>query len=138
MINNLNEISDSVDLINTLSLLIPEGTEETLDINGLAVKVSKKDGTIKILAETKDDKVKELVKEYKANIEDLDDNLFISAMEDIEKEIDVKEFDKLLNQDHFTKEEAYKVTKMMETSASIIRHHLQEEITDLVELYDRF
>ena len=143
MNNELCQIESLANLIQMLNDVVPEGTEEKLEANGIQVSLIKKDGDIKInvTSEEKpfnDSEVKEYVSEFRNNIEALNDSLFVKVTEEFGKHFDTKEFDNLLKLDRYTKQEAEKVAKMISEFSDIVCKNLQCEIEKLVELYERF
>lgn len=147
---NLQEVKELFDLINIFNMVIPDGSEESLEVNGMKVTLNKKDGVINISVtsdkdtkeealETFDDsQIKEIIKEYKERIEELDDCLFVEAAEEMSKYFNMKRFDELLNQDTFTEQEATEVSEMIDQSSQIICNHLEDKINELVNIYNRF
>ena len=143
MNNELCQIESLANLIQVLNDVVPEGTEEKLEANGIQISLIKKDGDIKInvTSEEKsfnDSEVKEYVSNFRNNIKALDDSLFVKATEEFGKHFNTKEFDNLLKLDRFTKQEAEKVAEMISEFSDIVCEHLQCEIEKLVELYERF
>lgn len=143
---NLQEVKALFDLINTFSVAIPDGAEESLEINGIKISLNKKDGVVNIsvtsdneeaIKEFDDSCIKEIVSEYKKTIEELDDCLFVSAAEKMGKSFNLKRFDELLNQDSFNEEEASKVSEMIDISTEIIKDLLEDKINELAEIYNR-
>ena len=144
---NLQEVKELCDLINIFNVAIPDGAEESLEVNGTKFTLNKKDGVINIsitfdnedVVERFDDScIKEIIKEYKERIEELDDCLFVEAAEEMGQYFDVKRFDELLNQDTFTEEEAAEVSEMIDQSSQIICDHLEDKINELVDIFNRF
>lgn len=144
---NLQEVKALFDLINIFNVAIPDGAEESLEVNGTKIALNKKDGVINIsvTSDNEDDVegfddscIKEIIKEYKERIEELDDCLFVEAAEEMRQYFDVQRFDELLNQDTFTEEEAAEVSKMIDQSSQIICDHLEDKINELVDVYNRF
>ena len=144
---NLQEVKELFDLINIFNMVIPDGSEESLEVNGMKVTLNKKDGVINIsvtsdnedtVEEFDDSCVKEIIKEYKERIEELDDCLFVEVTEEMGQYFNMKRFDELLNQDTFTEEEATEVSEMIDQSSQIICDHLEDKINELVEIYNRF
>lgn len=144
---NLQEVKELFDLINIFNIAIPDEAEESLEVNGTKITLNKKDGVINIsvtsdnedAVEGFDDScIKEIIKEYKERIEELDDCLFVEAAEEMGQYFDVQRFDELLNQDTFTEEEAAEVSKMINHSTEIICNHLEDKINELVNIYNRF
>lgn len=144
---NLQEVKELFDLINIFSIVIPDGAEESLEANGTKIVLNKKDGVINISVTSDnedavkgfdDSCIKEIIKEYKERIEELDDCLFVEAAEEMGQYFDVQRFDELLNQDTFTEEEAAEVSEMIDQSSQIICDHLEDKINELVDVYNRF
>lgn len=144
---NLQEVKALFDLINMFNVTIPDGAEESLEVNGTKIALNKKDGVINISVTSDnedaiegfdDSCIKEIIKEYKEHIEELDDCLFVEAAEEMSLYFDVQRFDELLNQDTFTEEEAAEVSKMINHSTEIICNHLEDKINELVNIYNRF
>ena len=144
---NFKEIKTFVDLIDILNTVIPDGVNKDLEVNGNKITLNKEDGIIKIslssnmkdtTEEFDDSNVKEIIKEYKEWIEELDDCLFVEATEETSKHFNIKRFDELLNKDSFTKEEAYELSEMIDKSSQIICKHLENKIAELIDIYNRF
>ena len=144
---NLQEVKALFDLINIFNVAIPDGAEESLEVNGTKITLNKKDGVINIsitsdnedVIEGFDDScIKEIIKEYKERIEELDDCSFVEAVEKMGQYFDVQRFDELLNQGTFTEEEAAEVSEMINQSSQIICDHLEDKINELVNVYNRF
>ncbi len=144
---NLQEVKELFDLINIFNVAIPDGAEESLEVNGTKIVLNKKDGVINISVTSDnedavkgfdDSCIKEIIKEYKERIEELDDCLFVEAAEEMDQYFDVQRFDELLNQDTFTEEEAAEVSEMIGQSSQIICDHLEDKINELVDVYNRF
>lgn len=104
-----------------------------LDLEDLTLKIG--DYTIQIDSRSE---LKERISQYKKNIEQLEDDLFLEATEDISKVLNIKEFNELLDLDSFTKEEAEKVEDMINCSSEIISNKLLDKINKLVEIYNKF
>lgn len=144
---NLKEVKELFDLINIFNVAIPDGAEESLEVNGTKITLNKKDGVINIsitsnnedaVEEFDDSCIKEIIKEYKERLNELNDDLFIEVVEAMESSLDVQRFDELLNQDTFTEEEAAEVNEMIDQSSQIICDHLEDKINELVNIYNRF
>lgn len=143
-IENFESVSD---LLNIFSI-IPDGTDETLDLNGCLVHVSKKDGSVKIKVESSstpkpsetfdDSSIKKSIAEFKDNLNKLDDCTFVKSLEAINAAIDVKRFDELLRLDKFTKSEAIEVESMIDYFSQVISNNIREKINELEDLFDRF
>lgn len=133
-----------INVAQVLSELIPEGTNTELEIDGTKFLITKENGVVSIASsinteeEFDDAETKKIVDAYKKNIEELDDDLFVQAVEDLATKINLQEFDDLLELKHFDEDQADKVENMVETSIDIIRPYLLAKIVKLMELYDKF
>lgn len=141
---NLSEISD---IINNLSLSIPEGTVQSFEADGLKYYLEKDNGSIKIElkaslpeqdGEFDDSTIKEIVREYKEGIKALDDDLFVEIVDELKSKLDLTKFNELLDLENFDEDQAQEVEKMIDISTDIICLHLQHKIQGMVELYEKF
>ena len=137
MINDLFQLNT---MANLLEALIPEGTNKKVEIDGIEYSINKKDNKVSISAVEKfdDTAIKEYVSQFKENIKELDDCLFVKVTEEFKKSFNTKEFDKLLNLDKYSQEDANKVVAMMSEFSDIVCEYLQSKIKKLVELYEKF
>lgn len=113
---------------------VPSGTYE---IGGYIVTIEKSDNSISMELSTKDN-TKEIVNEYKESLNKIEDDLFVKIVDEISKEINLKAFNDLLDQETYTSEESKKVLDLIDKSKKIILSKLQDEIESLVELYNKF
>ena len=137
MMNDLFQLNT---MANLLEALIPEGTNKKVEIDGVEYSINKKDNKVSISAVEKfdDTAIKEYVSQFKENIKELDDCLFVKVTEEFKKSFNTKEFDKLLNLDKYSQEDANKVVAMMSEFSDIVCEYLQSKIKKLVELYEKF
>lgn len=98
--------------------------KETLKINGEEIK------------NEEESKIQSLIKEYKENIELLDDCTFVEVLD--ETPFDLKHFDTLLNKKSLTKEESEYVEEAIKHMNNSIHNKLKEKIKDLTELIKKF
>ena len=140
-------MNDLTDLLHIFGLIIPEGTDKVFEEDGTQIHISKKNGGVKISVNSNkdlsgedfdDSNIKDAISEFKDNINDLDDSVFIKSLEEARKAIDVKRFDELLNLEKFTEAEATEVANMITYFSQIISNNLQEKIQELLELQERF
>lgn len=113
---------------------VPEGTYE---IGDYVVTIKKSDNSLSMELSLKDN-TKEIVNKYKENFKKIDDDLFVEIVDEISKEIDLKEFNDLLDLENYTTEESEKVLSLIDKSKEIILDMLQDKIESLVELYNEF
>lgn len=85
-----------------------------------------------------DSSIKELVKEYKDDIEKIDDCTFVEILDSLKESFDIKKFDKLLNTEKFNEHDAWEVNFYIILSKEIIKEHLKDKITTLTKLYNKF
>ena len=145
--NEFQKMNDLTDLLHIFGLIIPEGTDKVFEEDGTQIHISKKNGGVKISVNSNkdlsgedfdDSNIKDAISEFKDNINDLDDSVFIKSLEEARKAIDVKRFDELLNLEKFTEAEATEVANMITYFSQIISNNLQEKIQELLELQERF
>lgn len=145
--NEFQKMNDLTDLLHIFGLIIPEGTDKVFEEDGTQIHISKKNGGVKISVNSNkdlsgedfdDSSIKDAISEFKDNINDLDDSVFIESLEEARKAIDVKRFDELLNLEKFTEAEATEVANMITYFSQIISNNLQEKIQELLELQERF
>lgn len=145
--NEFQKMNDLTDLLYIFGLIIPEGTDKVFEEDGTQIHISKKNGSVKISVNSNkdlsgedfdDSSIKDAISEFKDNINDLDDSVFIESLEEARKAIDVKRFDELLNLEKFTEAEATEVANMITYFSQIISNNLQEKIQELLELQERF
>ena len=91
-----------------------------------------------IVKKFNDEPIKEYVSEFKNNLKELDDCLFVKITEEFGKLHDTKEFDKLLNLDQYDENQAERILNLIAVFSTIVCKHLQSSIEKLVELYERF
>lgn len=136
--NELFKIFEATDLLD----LVPDGTKETSEKDGVKALLEREGNTIKFSlkiepskdAEYDDTPIKELIEAYKERINELDDTVFVESVEAMKEWFDVNEFNKLLDLESFDRETANKVTSMISLSSDIIRDLLKEKIKDMEEL----
>ena len=129
------------ELINTLKTLISENSSFCQEIGEHKVSGSNHNGKIEISIESTefdDTQIKELVSNYKANIEELDDCLFVDILDELKEHLDIKTFDELINQDSYSREDAEIVKSMINFTNLVVHEHLVNKILDLEELLNKF
>lgn len=141
---NFNELPD---LMNILSLCIPDGTVETFESEDLKYHLEKDNDYLKIEIKTNtpnqkedfdDSCTKEIVEDYKDGIKAIDDDLFVEIVEELKSKLDLTRFNELLDLEEFDEEQAQEVEEMIDISTGIICLHLQHKIQSMVELYEKF
>lgn len=124
-------------LFNLLGQLIPEGEYE---VEGKKLCVTKDDNNLKITVEDVEDyddsEILEFVKEFKENIKELDDQVFVESVE--ETDLDLHEFNRLLNLEHFSEEETESVLKMIDSFTDTVAKNLTNKINELLETSKKF
>lgn len=76
--------------------------------------------------------IKFLVDDFKESLDDIDDELFIEVVEDM----DLKEFNSLLEQESWSIEEAEKVVEYMDDFKDRLRNNIENKILKLVDTYN--
>lgn len=105
---------------------------------GFGVQIKANDESIQI--KTKCNSVENKIKDFKESLELLDDCLFLEAVEDLENtyQVDLKEFDDLLNKKDLTKEKIDRVLNLISFTKNIIKKHITYKIEDLTYIKDQF
>lgn len=120
---------------------LPVGKESVSHFNNQKVVVTKHEDFIdvKIMPEDFDDtEILEKVAKYKMSIISLDDDTFLEILDLMEKEMDIKEFDHLLELESFTKEDAARVDVLIDHGRLIAHRYFQNKIQHLIELHEQF
>ena len=69
----------------------------------------------------------------------LDDCIFVDVLDELPTyNIDIKQFDELLNKEELTESEETYVSYLIDFTNSLIRQHITNKIEDLNELIDNF
>ncbi len=144
---NFMNIADFEPFVKLFDSIIPDNINESFEIDGNKIHVSKKDGKLKvnitddckITSECFDDtNVKHNVALFKKNIDEIDDNLFVEIAEELENHIDLKEFDRLLDLESFNFDEASKVSSMLCIASDKIKDFVDNKILKLQAVYNKF
>lgn len=136
----INEFQKLTDLTNLFHIIVPDGTEKDVEYGEYIVHVSKHGDELRITMNSKEDNsgIKEIVEEFKSNIEDLDDDIFLDAFEDMKEVMNVDRFNELLDKDNFTKDEAIEVLGLIDQAKTIICENIETNMSYLEQMYDKF
>ena len=104
------------------------------------IEVSDEDGYFSLrLVKTFESNIKEKITNYKRNLDLLDDCIFVDVLDELPTyNIDIKQFDELLNKEELTESEETYVSYLIDFTNSLIRQHITNKIEDLNELIDNF
>ena len=104
------------------------------------IEVSDEDGYFSLrLVKTFESNIKEKIANYKRNLDLLDDCIFVDVLDELPTyNIDLKQFDELLNKEELTESEETYVSYLIDFTNSLIRQHIANKIEDLNELIDNF
>lgn len=104
------------------------------------IEVSDEDGYFSLrLVKTFESNIKEKIANYKRNLDLLDDCIFVDVLDELPTyNIDLKQFDELLNKEELTESEEIYVSYLIDFTNSLIRQHITDKIEDLNELIDNF
>ena len=104
------------------------------------IEVSDEDGYFSLrLVKTFESNIKEKIANYKRNLDLLDDCIFVDVLDELPTyNIDLKQFDELLNKEELTESEETYVSYLIDFTNSLIRQHIADKIEDLNELIDNF
>ena len=104
------------------------------------IEVSDEDGYFSLrLVKTFESSIKEKIANYKRNLDLLDDCIFVDVLDELPTyNIDLRQFDELLNKEELTESEEIYVSYLIDFTNSLIRQHITNKIEDLNELIDNF
>ena len=104
------------------------------------IEVSDEDGYFSLrLVKTFESNIKEKIANYKRNLDLLDDCIFVDVLDELPTyNIDLRQFDELLNKEELTESEEIYVSYLIDFTNSLIRQHITNKIEDLNELIDNF
>lgn len=136
----MNKLENIYELMGLFSA-IPVGTEEVITINDVTITLSKTEDSVNMKVEKEEpvqnfDEVLKKVEEYKNNVNALDRDLFIECLDEMKENIPLAEFDYLLNLEEYDEEQAERVSELIDESALIIHHILQEYLEEVLDEYE--
>lgn len=104
------------------------------------IEVSEEDGCLSLrLVRTCKNNIKDIIANYKENLDSLDDCIFVDVLDELSTyNVNLKQFDELLNKEELTESEATYVEYLIDFTNSLIRQHLINKIQQLSELLDNF
>lgn len=85
-----------------------------------------------------DSRIKTIIKNYKTNLDLLDDCVFVEALESLENNIDFQQMDELISQENFTQAEANIVEDLINMVNRSIKEKLNQKINELEDISTRF
>ena len=108
--------------------------------NDSRIEVSEGDGYFSFkLVKTLDKNIKNVIANYKRNLDLLDDCIFVNVLDELASyHVNLKQFDELLNKEELTESEEIYVAYLINFTNSLIRQHIINKIKDLNELLDKF
>lgn len=83
--------------------------------------------------------IKDIISNYKRNLDLLDDCIFVNVLDEITTyNVDLKEFDDLLNKEELTESEETYVIYLIGFMNKLIRQHISDKVKELNNLIDKF
>lgn len=128
-------MNDNVELFQKILEDIKQGFG-----NDSRIEVSEGDGYFSLrLVKNPDKNIKDVIANYKRNLDSLDDCIFIDVLDELASyHVNLKQFDELLNKEELTESEETYVAYLIDFTNSLIRQHIVNKIQDLNELLDKF
>lgn len=131
-----------IQLMKAIRASVPDGTSTEFESNGIVCSINKGDDSFNISIRFEPEKtedfddtfIKITIEAYKQVLDNLDDDIFVEVAEKISKELNMKEFDSLLNQTKFTQEEAQKLEEMIGISSDIINDVISSKLEKLIKV----
>lgn len=82
--------------------------------------------------------LEEIITNYKKNIDELDDCIFVDVIDELkDNSIDLKKFDELLNKDELNVIEETYVREIIKFTNDLIKSHITKKIEKLSELINK-
>lgn len=104
------------------------------------IEVSKENGCFSFkLVKTLNFNIKDKIADYKKNLDLLDDCIFVDMLDELTTyNVDLKQFDDLLNKEELTESEETYISYLIDFTNTLIRQHIFNKIKELIELIDNF
>lgn len=104
------------------------------------IEVSEENGCFSFkLVKTLDFNIKDKIADYKKNLDLLDDCIFVDMLDELTTyNVDLKQFDDLLNKEELTESEETYISYLIDFTNTLIRQYIFNKIKDLIELIDNF
>ena len=142
MNNEFNQLEGILELIKKF---VPEGTEKSIEAEGVKVSLVNKDGQFKIKIDNLEEQCKEDSKElknciatFKEKVDSLDDETFDELIKEFGESYNLQEFDMLLDMECHSDKEATKLLEMIDKFTYYTRKTLKSKIEKLTLLYKKF
>ena len=142
MNNEFNQLEGILELIKKF---VPEGTEKSIETEGVKVSLVNKDGQFKIKIDNLEEQCKEDSKElknciatFKEKVDSLDDETFDELIKEFGESYNLQEFDILLDMECHSDKEATKLLEMIDKFTYYTRKNLKSKIEKLTLLYKKF
>ena len=144
MNNEFNQLEGILELIKKF---VPEGTEKSIEAEGVKVSLVNKDGQFKIKIDNLEEQCKELkncIEIFKEKFDSLDDQTFDEIIKefgefgDFGESYNLQEFDILLDMECHSDKEATKLLEMIDKFTYYTRKNLKSKIEKLTLLYKKF
>lgn len=142
MNNEFNQLEGILELIKKF---VPEGTEKSIEAEGVKVSLVNKDGQFKIKIDNLEEQCKEDSEElknciatFKEKVDSLDDETFDELVEEFGEFYNLKEFDTLLDMECHSDKETTKLLEMIDKFTYCTRKNLKSKIEKLTLLYKKF
>lgn len=104
------------------------------------IEVSEENGCFSFkLVKTLNFNIKDKIADYKKNLDLLDDCIFVDMLDELTTyNVDLKQFDDLLNKEELTESEETYISYLIDFTNTLIRQYIFNKIKDLIELIDNF
>lgn len=104
------------------------------------IEVSEENGCFSFkLVKTLNFNIKDKIADYKKNLDLLDDCIFVDMLDELTTyNVDLKQFDDLLNKEELTESEETYISYLIDFTNTLIRQHIFNKIKELIELIDNF
>lgn len=89
--------------------------------------------------ENEQSEIKKEISDYKKSLDLLDDCIFVDAIDELASyNVNLKQFDELLNKEELTESEEIYVSYLIGFTKSLIRKRIVDKIQEFTEMLDKF
>lgn len=146
MITSFDNLTDLFSIINTI---VPEGTSKELKANEMKISLSKNNGVVNLKVESitqndeenkvfDDSLIKKRVENFKLNLDNLDNDVFLEVLEEIKNEYNIKKVDEFLNFKKYDEESSAEVSEIIDYISKVVCDKLKNKMEEIIDLHDKF
>lgn len=146
MITSFDNLTDLFSIINTI---VPEGTSKELKADGMKISLSKNNGVVNLKVDSitqndeenkvfDDSLIKKRVENFKLNLDNLDNDVFLEVLEEIKNEYNIKKVDEFLNFKKYDEKSSAEVSEIIDYISKVVCDKLKNKMEEIIDLHDKF